>query len=102
MTHADPEKWIFMKGSLFRKRYVLLNCSNSDDLRAIEKFAVERYRARVKLMENGFLILLTNQFQKESICSNIESLFRSARIVTVSGTIRKCLRIMKNQIDASS
>jgi hypothetical protein len=91
-----------MKGSLFRKRYILLNCEDSDIMQAVEKFAMERYRARIKLRENRYIILLTNQFQKESLCSNIESMFRSARIVTVSGTIRKCLRIMKDQIDASS
>ncbi|MFG1518986.1 MAG: hypothetical protein AAE977_00715 [Thermoplasmataceae archaeon] len=91
-----------MKGSQFRKRYVLLSCENIDVMRAVEKFAVERYRARVKLREGSFLILLTNQFQKESLCSNIESMFRSAGIVTVSGTIRKCLKTMKDQIDASS
>ncbi len=91
-----------MKGSPFRKRYVLLRCKDSDIMKDIEKFAAERYRARIKLAENGFLILLTNQFQKESLCSHIESYFRSAKVITVSGTIRKCMKIMSNQIDASS
>lgn len=102
MTHLISGMSIFMKGSLFRKRYVLLSCENSDDMSRIEKFAAERYRARAKLKQNNFLIILTNQFQKESLCSNLESGFRSARIIMVSGTIRKCLRIIKNQTDASS
>ncbi len=85
-----------MKGNPLRKRYILLFSGNSDftreRCRAIEKATA----TRLKFVEGKYAIFLSDQFRKNEACSTISHEFSGVSVVTVSGTIRKCKRIMKD------
>jgi hypothetical protein len=82
-----------VKGSLKRRRYVLIAHSGAD-LRKLERALSGKHEARVRLTRGEFAVIGTNQLEKDGLCKEIESLFPDVRIVTVSGTIHKCLRVI--------
>ena len=85
-----------MKGNPLRKRYILLFSRDSgftrDTCRSIERATA----ARLKFTEGKYAIFLSDQFRKNEACSTISHEFSGVSVVTVSGTIRKCKRIMKD------
>ncbi len=47
-----------------------------------------------KFAEGKYAVVLTDQIRKEAVCSMIESGFPVITVVTVSGTINKCRKVM--------
>ncbi|MCL4329372.1 MAG: hypothetical protein M1533_00005 [Candidatus Thermoplasmatota archaeon] len=78
-----------MKGSLLRKRYVLLRCPLSLQPRLSENL-LSSFGARKKAYGDRYLIVLTDQFKKDSLCTFVEAEFPECSVITVSGSIRKC------------
>lgn len=92
-----------MKGSIFRKRYVLIYGENlSQKIRLLEKELYRIYRSKRKYSENNYAIFLTNQFYKESLTEFISKNFKDVEILTVSGTIKKCKTIIKRHKEQQS
>lgn len=81
-----------MKSSPVRKRYVLVLYGKTD-LRRMEKKLSEKFSVRVKHADQKFAIFRTSQFDKDEFCSAIGRQFPEVSIITVSGTIRKCLKV---------
>ncbi len=51
---------------------------------------------RLKFIEGRYAIFLSDQFSKNEACSTILHEFNDIGVITVSGTIRKCKKIMKD------
>ncbi len=78
-----------MKGSLHRKRYVLLSCPTSIQPKLSDAL-LSSFGCRRKASGEKYLIVLTDQFMKDSVCGFAESSFPECRVITVSGSIKKC------------
>ncbi len=85
-----------MKGNPLRKRYILLFSGNSDFTRERSRAIEKATATRLKFVEGKYAIFLSDQFRKNEACSTISHEFSGVSVVTVSGTIRKCKRIMKD------
>lgn len=83
-----------VKGSIYRKRYVLVCSDLPQDLRRLENELYRIYRSRKKYHEENYAIFLTDQFYKDGLTEFITKKFPTVGIVTVSGTIRKCKTVM--------
>lgn len=84
-----------MKGELLRKRYFLLLTNAKEELVSLEQELYGTFRAKSKFREFPYLIVLTDQFQKEHVSHYIEKNFPNVKIVGVSGTIKKLKTEMK-------
>ncbi|MGC8514617.1 MAG: hypothetical protein ACP5OC_00590 [Thermoplasmata archaeon] len=79
-----------LKGSLYRKRYVLIKEDSNGNLEvALDKIRT-KFGSKMKFREDPYAIVLTDQFQKDSLCLYIEKELKGIAVVTVSGTIKKC------------
>ena len=79
-----------MKGSPYRKRYILVEFS---EMKSADYLSVECRRifnTREKFRNRSFIIIKTDQFLKDQVCSYISNRIKGVKIITVSGTIRKC------------
>ncbi|SMD30234.1 hypothetical protein [Picrophilus oshimae] len=77
-----------MKSSIYRKRYILIK--GNVDYRHLSGYGV-----KVKFNDNNYTIVLANQFNKDLI---IRLLRKSGHdVIYVSGTIKKCKKIMSLQ-----
>ncbi len=79
-----------MKGSLYRKRYVLLKAENDGSLDSGLDQIRLKFGSRMKFREGAYAIVLTDQFQKDALCRFVTVGLKGVSVVTVSGTIRKC------------
>jgi hypothetical protein len=52
------------------------------------------FNTREKYRDRSFIIIKTDQFLKDQVCTFVEQRIRGVRIITVSGTIKKCKRTM--------
>jgi hypothetical protein len=87
-----------VKGSIYRKRYVLVYADTGPEkAKSMEKQLFRLFRCKRKYHEHPYLIFLTNQFQREDVVAFINR-DPSFRTLTVSGTIRKCKKVMKEHI----
>jgi hypothetical protein len=79
-----------LKGSVYRKRYVLIKQGIEGNLEmALDKIRA-KFGSKLKFREGDYAIVLTDQFQKDNLCSYIENGLNDIAIITVSGTIKKC------------
>lgn len=86
---------MLLKGSPIRRRYILLQVGSEAVLQEAMSRAYHRYRCRTRFTSGNYGIVLTDQFHKEAVCDFLESSFPNLRIITVSGTIRKCKKMME-------
>ena len=49
-----------------------------------------KFGSKMKFREDPYAIVLTDQFQKDTLCHFIEKELAGIAVITVSGTIKKC------------
>ena len=82
-----------MKGSTIRKRYILIQ-ADSENLKAVVNDIHRKFGTKLKWTDGNNAIVLTDQFEKDSICKYIQNK-TGASVITVSGTIKKCKSFLK-------
>ncbi len=85
-----------MKCSPYRKRYILIKGARNDLNMAVRDIYRE-FGAKEKYRDENYSIVLGNQFSKEYILSYARRKLKSVSVLRVSGTIKKCKDIIKNQ-----
>lgn len=55
-------------------------------------------KCRLKFSEDEYSIFLTDQFRKPNVSEFISTYYDDVRIVTVSGTMRKCKKVMAEDV----
>ncbi|MEM0155773.1 MAG: hypothetical protein QW597_04120 [Thermoplasmataceae archaeon] len=84
-----------MKGSPYRKRYFLLQHNEMDQfLKTLADDLFHSFRCRLRFNEGQYAIFLTDQFRKLELSEYMSEYYGDVRIVTVSGTIRKCKKVI--------
>lgn len=83
-----------MKGSPYRKRYILIEFSEMKSADYLSMECRRIFNTREKYRDRSFIIIKTDQFLKDQVCTFVEQRIRGVRIITVSGTIKKCKRTM--------
>ncbi len=69
---------------------MLIKADSNEDLgMALDKIR-KRFGSKMKFREDPYAIVLTDQFQKNTLCLYIEKDLKGTVVVTVSGTIKKC------------
>ncbi len=91
-----------LKSSPLRKRYFLVHMKGANGIRAHAERIARTTGTAMKFIHGEYFILLTNQIDKHKVSDIITREFPSASIITVSGTIKKCKRIIEYGISASS
>ncbi len=79
-----------MKGSPIRKRYVAIGFR---DVERVQKLSYDMKRifgSRQKFSNDKLIIVLTDQFMKEKLCSYVSERTNEFKILGVSGTIKGC------------
>lgn len=85
-----------MKGSEFRKRYVVVYSGKlSDILPTLERELSSVYRARRKYASGDYAIFLTNQFYKDQLIETVRKNFPGAEPIVTSGTMKKCKAVIE-------
>lgn len=84
-----------LKGSILRKRYILIHSKYS--INGIDKYLYKFYNIKRKYKNDSFMIFLCDQFNKDNIIKIIEK--KGYDVIYVSGTIKKCKKIMNNFIE---
>lgn len=80
---------------MYRKRYVLIKQGKDGNLEiALDKIRT-KFGSKMKFSEGSYAIVLTDQFQKDSLCRYIEKELKGIAVITVSGTIKKCKEKVK-------
>ncbi len=79
-----------MKGSIIRKRYILVFWESGSE--RMDRYLYNYYEVKRKYKNENFSIYLCNQLNKSTISSII--LKKGGNIITVSGTIKKCKRLL--------
>ena len=80
-----------VKGSIYRKRYVLVYAdTGTGRVASLEKNLFRIFRCRKKFHEPPYLIFRTNQFYREQVIDYIRKNFEDCATLTVSGTMKKC------------
>jgi len=75
-----------MKGSVIRKRYILVQSSRHETL---SRDLFRNFRCKIKFRSGDYAIYLATQFNKERVINFVES-YGDSRTIITSGTIRKC------------
>ena len=84
-----------MKGNPLRKRYVLVRIGNLQKrLSFIDRELYRLFRAKRKYMEGNYAIYLTDQFTMGPFVSYFNQKINEAETLYVSGTIRKCRKVI--------
>ncbi len=89
-----------MKGSPYRKRYILIQFADPRSCDYLSSETRRIFNTREKFRNETFIIVKTDQFLKEQVCNFIEQKINGVRIITVSGTIKKCktnVKILSNE-----
>ena len=84
-----------MKGSIIRKRYVLVLWESEPE--KMDRYIYNCYQVKRKYKNNNFSILLCNQLNKITVYNAIEK--KGGKIITVSGTIKKCKQSLESNIN---
>lgn len=86
-----------MKGSEYRKRYILVFSRKIDSvLPGLERELFRTFRSKKKFSGGNYAIFLTNQFYKEQIIGFIKNRFSSVETLITSGTLKKCKTVMNS------
>jgi hypothetical protein len=56
------------------------------------------FKCKLKFNEGQYAIFLTDQFRKPRLSEYMSEYYGDVRIVTVSGTVRKCKRVMAEDV----
>ncbi len=88
-----------MKGSPYRKRYILIEFSEMKSADYLSMECRRIFNTREKYRDRSFIIIKTDQFLKDQVCTFVEQRIRGVRIITVSGTIKKCKRTMGSLVN---
>jgi hypothetical protein len=84
-----------VKGSPFRKRYVLVYSSSMENtIRHLERDLFSVFHAKKKFVDGSYAIFLTDQFKKKRLIDYINSKGPEATTLITSGTILKCKKFM--------
>lgn len=85
-----------VKGSIYRKRYLLVYAdTDSKGFSALENNLFKLFRCRKKYFDPPYVIFRTNQFYKDRVIEHIRKNFEFCKTITVSGTIKKCKKVMQ-------
>ncbi|MCL6090903.1 MAG: hypothetical protein M1393_07690 [Candidatus Thermoplasmatota archaeon] len=80
-----------MKGSPFRKRYVLIYGENlQGTLSTLDRELSRIFRSKRKYVEQNYAIYLTNQFNRDALVQFVNTRIKGVTTITTSGTIKKC------------
>ncbi|KPV47197.1 MULTISPECIES: hypothetical protein [Acidiplasma] len=82
-----------MKGSIYRKRYILAYSENGDEL---DKYLFYSMGIKRKYRYKNYRIYLANQFNRNNVIKKIE--YHGGRVEYVSGTLKKCKKILGSEI----
>ncbi|KAA8923115.1 hypothetical protein [Thermoplasma sp.] len=82
-----------MKGSIIRKRYILVRSSKQDDL---SRDLFRNFRCKIRFHEGEYAIYLATQFNKDRVIRFINA-YGDSRTIITSGTIRKCKSMICDQ-----
>jgi hypothetical protein len=78
-----------MKGSLLRKRYILIRADNDNStLEIARRDLYRKFGCKEKFREGPFMIVLADQFTKDKAIGHINSI-PGLKSVLTSGTIKK-------------
>lgn len=91
-----------MKGSLLRKRYILIRAES--DISILEYARRELYRkfgCKEKFRNGSFMIVLADQFTKDKAISHINGI-AGLKTVLTSGTVKKLKKTMEAIIEEES
>ncbi len=90
-----------MKGSPFRKRYILVYSSSMEIIiRQLEKDLFSVFHAKKKFVEGSYAIFLTDQFKKKRLIEYINSKSPEVTTLITSGTILKCKKFKVSHSEA--
>ncbi|MCL4350264.1 MAG: hypothetical protein M1535_02300 [Candidatus Thermoplasmatota archaeon] len=84
-----------MKCSPYRKRYILIQVVNRQQGDFLVKNLGKIFHVKEKYRDQKHSIILTDQFLKDQVCLQIQKNGDSAMVITVSGTIKKCKKMMQ-------
>ena len=86
-----------MKGSPFRKRYVLIYGENLQGaLAGLDRELFRIFRSKRKYVEQNYAIYLTNQFNRDSLVQFVNTRIKGVSTIITSGTIKKCKNEMSD------
>jgi len=84
-----------VKGSPFRKRYIVVYSSSMDGLKnRLESDLFSMFHAKRKYLDGPYAIFLTDQFKKKRVIEFINSKNRDVSTLITSGTILKCKKFI--------
>ncbi len=87
-----------MKGSLLRKRYILIRADGDNGI--LEYARRELYRkfgCKEKFRDGSFMIVLADQFTKDKAIDHINSI-SGLKTVLTSGTVKKLKKTMEEEL----
>ena len=87
-----------MKGSLLRKRYILIRADGDNGI--LEYARRELYRkfgCKEKFRDGSFMIVLADQFTKDKAIAHINST-SGLKTVLTSGTVKKLKKTMEEEL----
>ncbi|WP_393970958.1 hypothetical protein OXIME_001203 [Oxyplasma meridianum] len=91
-----------MKGSPFRKRYVLVYSNSMEDIiQQLERDLFAVFHAKKKYIGGQYAIFLTDQFKKKRFIEYVNSYGHGAVTLITSGTILKCKKFMASHSEVS-
>lgn len=88
-----------MKGSLLRKRYILIRADGDNGI--LEYARRELYRkfgCKEKFRDGSFMIVLADQFTKDKAIAHINSI-SGLKTVLTSGTVKKLKKTMEKTME---
>jgi|YelNatPaOPRAMG01_1025707.scaffolds.fasta_scaffold12914_5 hypothetical protein len=84
-----------VKGSPFRKRYVLIYSGSMDnEIKRLERDLFSVFHAKKKFVDGPYAIFLTDQFKKKRLIDYVNSKYPESTTLITSGTILKCKKFM--------
>ncbi|MGP6220177.1 hypothetical protein [Caldiplasma sukawensis] len=83
-----------MKGSPFRKRYILIYKHPKEERMRRDVFRI--FGAKKKYDDGKYVIYLTDQFLKEGVLAFVRREYGPVTIYT-SGTIKKCKKVIQER-----
>ena len=85
-----------MKCSPYRKRYILMKVLKRPEGDELIRSMSRIFHSKEKYRTQAHSIILTDQFLKDQVCKHIEKYSSIAKVITVSGTIKKCKNTINN------
>lgn len=90
-----------MKGSEIRKRYVLVYSSSLDIVLRQLDSNLAKLGCKRKFRNGSYAIYLANQYNRDHVIDSINKI-NNVRAVITSGTIKKCKKVMSEDIKKNS